>query len=263
MANHEMNAHSDISFSALNQMEGETTQEWVYRALRFMILSGQVTPGRALTIRGLAADLGTSAMPVREALRRLTSEGALESKSNRRIVVPKLTPSRLAELLELRISLEVHAAERALPYINEETVEALVGIDNELNAGLSKGNATNIIINNQAFHRTIYTANKDQVIMPLIERVWLQMGPLHRLALTWLTDNYIEDRHVDILKSLTERDPYGLKNAIEADIREAAGYLTQPALLKEYFEKGGDNPAPIRDYTKNVNMKKLRIPKAT
>ncbi len=95
--------NAKINFDAIVQHDGETTQEWAYRALRYVIMSGQITPGRALTIRGLAADMDVSAMPIREALRRLTSEGALELKSNRRIMVPKLTPARLAELLELRV----------------------------------------------------------------------------------------------------------------------------------------------------------------
>jgi len=232
---------NDFNFDWLDRVENETAQEWVYRALRFAVMSGQVQPGRALTIRGIAQMLDVSAMPVREALRRLTSEGALELKSNRRIMVPDLTPAKLAELLELRIMLEVHAAERALPYVTDERLEVLRELNEEQNKAFEGPDPQGIIQGNQAFHRALYLAHPHPVTMPMIERVWLQLGPLHRLALANLEKHYVTDRHVEIMKAIETRNPFGLKAAIEADIRDGAGYMTQTELLERYTRDEAEN----------------------
>lgn len=244
---------NDINFDGLSRDESETAQEWVYRALRFAVMSGQMQPGRALTIRGIAQMLDVSSMPVREALRRLTSEGALELKSNRRIMVPDLTPAKLAELLELRIILEVHSAERALPYITDERLELLRELNEEQNKAFEKPDPQGIIIGNQAFHRALYLAHPHPVSMPMIERVWLQLGPLHRLALAKLADHYVTDRHVEIIRAIETRNPFGLKAAIEADIRDGAGYMTQTELLERYTrDEADDLTVPGKDYMRQL-----------
>ncbi|NVJ97618.1 MAG: GntR family transcriptional regulator [Alphaproteobacteria bacterium] len=244
---------NDINFDKLDRVENETAQEWVYRALRFAVMSGQVQPGRALTIRGIAQMLDVSAMPVREALRRLTSEGALELKSNRRIMVPDLTPAKLAELLELRIMLEVHAAERALPYVTDERLALLQELNEEQNKAFESPDPQGIIIGNQAFHRALYLAHPHAVTMPMIERVWLQLGPLHRLALANLEEHYVTDRHVEIMKAIETRNPFGLKAAIEADIRDGAGYMTQTELLERYTrDEAEDLSMPGIDYMRQL-----------
>ena len=244
---------NDINFDKLARDTGETAQEWVYRALRYAVMSGQVQPGRALTIRGIADMLNVSAMPVREALRRLTSEGALELKSNRRIMVPDLSPASLAELLELRILLEVHAAERALPYVNDECLQKLRDLNESQNKAFEIPDREGIIIGNQAFHRTLYLAHPNAVSMPMIERIWLQLGPLHRLALANLEQHYMTDRHVEIMRAIETRNPFGLKAAIEADIRDGAGYLTQTELLERYTRAETDElTVPGKDYMKRL-----------
>ncbi|WP_417450235.1 GntR family transcriptional regulator [Kordiimonas sp.] len=244
---------SDINFDKLARENGETAQEWVYRALRFAVMSGQVQPGRALTIRGIAEMLNVSAMPVREALRRLTSEGALELKSNRRIMVPDLSPAGLAELLELRILLEVHAAERALPYVTEERLAELHTLNERQNKAFEDPEPQGIIIGNQAFHRALYMAHPHAVTLPMIERIWLQLGPLHRLALANLETHYVTDRHVEIMQAIETRNPFGLRAAIEADIRDGAGYMTQTELLERYTRAEAENlRMPGKDYMKRL-----------
>ena len=63
----------------------------VYARLRAQLMSGVFEPGQVVSIRGLAERLGTSTMPVREALHRLIADNALEARANRTIVVPVVT----------------------------------------------------------------------------------------------------------------------------------------------------------------------------
>ena len=64
------------------------SHEVTYARLRDMILFGKLEPGAAVTIQGLVADLEAGMTPVREAIRRLCAEGALEAQGNRRVCVP-------------------------------------------------------------------------------------------------------------------------------------------------------------------------------
>ena len=72
--------------------------ERVYTRLRDMILFGDLVPGQPVTIHGLVEQIEAGMTPVREALRRLTSEGALQALGNRRICVPELSLAQLEEI---------------------------------------------------------------------------------------------------------------------------------------------------------------------
>ena len=70
----------------------------IYRQIRNMILFGALVPGQAVTIQGMSDLIGAGMTPVREAIRRLTAEGALEIGDNRRLRVPTITRARLDQI---------------------------------------------------------------------------------------------------------------------------------------------------------------------
>ena len=80
--------------------------ERLYRALRQQVMHGELAPGLAITIRGLAAQYGVSMTPAREAVRRLAAEGALTMSLSGRISTPELTPERIEELASIRALIE-------------------------------------------------------------------------------------------------------------------------------------------------------------
>jgi DNA-binding GntR family transcriptional regulator len=85
-------------------------------------------PGEKLKLRVLAAELGVSATPIRAALARLVTEGALEQLDRRSVRVPVLTDARLREVVELRLDLEGKAASRAAERATAADVAALEAI---------------------------------------------------------------------------------------------------------------------------------------
>lgn len=209
-----------------------TSQEYAYNRLRHSLMIGAIPPGRAVTIRGLADALDLSPTPVREALRRLSSEHALAVLENRRIMVPEMNARRFEELIALRCVLESHAAERALPYINKVLTDDLEAIDTRMDEALATGDSETLILLNHRFHTGIYTANPEQVVMPMVESLWLQLGPFQRVAARHVADNYPVDRHKEILGALRKHDPIALGIAIESDIRDGVGRLGREALRK-------------------------------
>lgn len=198
-----------------------TTQEYVYARLRHAVMVGSIPPGTALTMRGLANIMGLSPTPVREAVRRLSSENAIRVNQNRRLSIPEMTLGRFEELVALRITLEAHAAERALPYVSDIKIEKMTSLDHEMDKAVVDNNWDQLTILNQDFHRTLYTLNPNQATMPLIESIWLQLGPFQRQIVELLEEYYKVDRHKEILTALGTRDTETLVNAIESDIRES------------------------------------------
>jgi len=102
--------------SALPQMQVArvTLPEEIYRRLKTMILDGGLMPGELVTIQGLAGAFGVSAMPVREALQRLTAEGALRVISGRSVGIPELESDRLTDLTKVDTALAKLPCKRSL-----------------------------------------------------------------------------------------------------------------------------------------------------
>ncbi|MBS9476015.1 GntR family transcriptional regulator [Ancylobacter radicis] len=207
------------------RLHGETVQQWVFRRLRRSVMSGRFPPGQAVTIRGLAEALGVSAMPVREALRRLVAERALVLLDNRRARVPEMTARRFEELMAARTLLECEAASRALPLADRGFIRRLHALNRDSDAAVEANDTEAMIETNLAFHGALYGGRPDNVLLPLIESVWLQIGPFMRMALEDLETHYPVDRHAEALAALEARDEAALRRAIEADIRDGIGHL--------------------------------------
>jgi DNA-binding GntR family transcriptional regulator len=212
------------------------TNQWVYKLLRTNLLCGKIAPGIPLTIRGLAEALDVSPMPVREALHRLACEGAVEAKNNRRVIVPLMTAEKFSELCELRILLETHAAESALPYIRESDISNLEHIDASINKAVQRGEVEATSLLNQDFHRSLYSANPFQIVVPLVESIWLQLGPFSRIAISKLEKVYIVDRHLEAIEALKQQNSFGLRRAIEADIRDGIASIKTVEGIHNYFK---------------------------
>ena len=112
---------------ATEDSKPQTAHERIYLALKERLLFGGFLPGKAVTLRGLADDLDVSPMPVRDAVRRLTAEGALESHGNRRVSIPAMTSKRYREINLTRSLLEPELAVMALPYIDQDDIPAARG----------------------------------------------------------------------------------------------------------------------------------------
>ncbi|MDI7863491.1 GntR family transcriptional regulator [Rhizobiaceae bacterium n13] len=209
----------------------ESVRQWVYRRLRYAIMTGHFPPGRAVTINGIAEMLDVSAMPVREALHRLVADGALEHLDNRRVRVPPVDPDKFDEMIAARIALETIAAERAIHFIDYIRFAELQKLDAACDEAYAAGNIELGIERNFAFHRCLYEVRSSAVLLPLIESTWLRLGPFMREATENLHESYLVDRHAEALEAIRARDAEALKAAIAADIQDGAGHLGRRQFL--------------------------------
>ncbi|WBL33208.1 GntR family transcriptional regulator [Sinirhodobacter sp. HNIBRBA609] len=199
-----------------------TTQDYAYYRLRNAVMVGALRPGTALTFRGLAEQFQLSPTPIREAVRRLSTENAIEVLGNRRLRVPEMTLGRFEELVQLRIALEIHAAERAMPYISDIVIENLKELDDQMDSAIAKRDLDALTRMNQDFHKRLYCLNPDQAVMPLIESIWLQLGPFQRQVIENIDSINVVDRHKEMLAAMRARDVIALCDAIESDIRDGS-----------------------------------------
>ena len=202
----------------------------VYRQLRHALVTGGFVPGRAVTLRGLAQQLGVSPMPVREAIRRVSAEGGLVVGANRRVWVPAMDGERYDELIRARTLLEPEAAVRALPHIDRERLDRLRDIDDSIDVALERGDVEAYMAGNHRFHFEIYAANPSRVLVPLIESLWLQFGPFMRSVYGRLGTAVLVDHHVNALDAIIARDSEALAAAIRADILEGMELIASSVL---------------------------------
>lgn len=225
----------------LDQDSTITLQEWVYRQLRERILNGRFVPGHSVTLRGIAELLDVSPMPVREALRRLVSERALQIHDNRRVSVPRMTRAKFDALCSARAALETLAAEHAMLHIDAARLQRLRALDREIDCAIEQGDTHAYLQKHREFHFGIYEAGSAEVLMPLVESVWLQLSPFQGLVIEHIGTDYVIDRHAEALDAIERRDFGALRFAIEADVREGLGSLTEAEW--EALEAGQAGPA--------------------
>lgn len=199
---------------------GPPAHERVYRDLREMILFGAMMPGEAVTIQGLVERTGAGMTPVREALRRLTAEGALQALGNRRIAVPMLDRGAVEELLEARLALEPRVAARAARRAGASDVAALSEIDRRLDAAIARGDIEAYLRENHAFHARMNAVAGAPILAAMIETLWLRFGPSLRTVCGQFGTRQLRDMHKDLIAALDRRDPEAAAQALEGDVRQ-------------------------------------------
>jgi DNA-binding GntR family transcriptional regulator len=211
---------------------GLTTHEEVYRRLREQILYGGIKPGSAVTLRGLADELGVSPMPVREAVRRLIAERALLLQDNRRVMVPPMTRDTFDQILFARRALEPELAARALAKLTKRDIAAIQATDNAIDTAMRAGDTEGYMRANHHFHFSIYRRSEALTLVALVESIWLQFGPFMRMAYGRIGTSTIEDHHEFALAAMRAGDAEGLRTAIDADISQGMGFIGEAILSR-------------------------------
>jgi DNA-binding GntR family transcriptional regulator len=199
--------------------------ERVYRTLRARVMHGQVPPGAALTLRGIAAEFGVSMTPAREAARRLVAEGALKLSASGRVSTPELSNERIEELASLRALIEPELASRALPRAHVALIDRMAAINGVIDEMIVKSDASGYVRTNLEFHRTLYLRAQAPAMLALIETVWLQAGPTMRMLYERLQRRQASEMHRKIIAALRAGDDPGLRLAIRMDVTQGLRML--------------------------------------
>ncbi|WP_435404843.1 GntR family transcriptional regulator [Mesobacterium hydrothermale] len=199
---------------------GLPAHELVYRRLREMILFGELAPGQPVTIQGLTEELQAGMTPVREALRRLTAEGALDFQGNRRICVPVLEGNDLEQLLVARNALEPELARRATARATATDIAALASIDAALDTAIRDDDVFGYLSQNYRFHAGLYALANAPILSGMVDALWLRFGPSLRGVLKTLGPSDTPDLHKALLTALAQRDAEAASRAIAQDVAQ-------------------------------------------
>lgn len=215
-------------------------EDQAYRSLRQALVEGTFAPGDKLSIRRIAASLGTSPMPARGALRRLAAEQALDVMPSGTAIVPRLTRQAFQELTEIRAALEPLAVRLAAGRMDAATLERLAGLLAEHAEARAAGRAEDFLRLDREFLFTLYRQAASPMLLGMIEVPWLRRGPLFWEARWVLMGRPAEasHRHAPILAALRAQDGAAAAAELDREIREATAFLLQ----EMRFE--GDAPPP-------------------
>ncbi|MBS1886133.1 MAG: GntR family transcriptional regulator [Actinobacteria bacterium] len=196
--------------------------------LREMILTGAVEDGTQMRQRDLAAQLGVSPTPVREAIRRLEAEGLLESDPHRGSTV--VTSWSVEDRARIRARLESLAAEKAAEKIDEETLAELEEINRQF-AATGTADAEERAELNSRFHSTVIGAADSPTLVSLVSLL-VRASP--RSPRTPQPSDSSATEHADLILALRERD--GTR----------AARLAEEHVLRALAVKAGDGAATPR-----------------
>lgn len=203
----------------------------VYARMRDAILFGDLAPGQPITIQGLTALLDAGMTPVREAIRKLTAEGALIMQGNRRASVPVLDLHTLEQLEFMRLNLEPELAFRATAHVTDDDIATLTAIDQGLNQAISTGDVSGYLRLNHAFHTAFYALANAPILAQSADALWLRFGPSLRVVCGRFGTSNLPDKHAELLEALNLRHADTAREAIAEDIRQ--GMLQVRTALSE------------------------------
>lgn len=204
----------------------------VYENLRDQILFGDLAPGQAVTIQGLVDELAAGMTPVREAIRRLIANGALNMMGNRRITVPTMSASDIEQLEFMRKTIEPNLAGRAAQRVDDDLLAQLRIQDNALNEAIAKGDIKSYLLYNFQFHSTLYDAAEAPILKATVDRLWLRFGPSLRVVCGRYGTLNLPDKHAELLAALEVGDKQAAEKAIAEDVGQGMVQIRE-ALLSE------------------------------
>ncbi|WP_298839473.1 GntR family transcriptional regulator [uncultured Roseobacter sp.] len=211
--------------SQQTRSSGQAAYEELLKALR----AGTFSPGARLREEEVGEQLGLSRTPVREALRRLESDGIVEHRPRIGAVIRSLEHTEIVELYEMRMVLERTAAEMAAKHGAEAEFDALDAMNDQIEADRSTP-ATGAAIN-QDFHRGLYLAARNRF---LLEAARALNNSLLLLGPTTYTDpdriDVVVRQHRDIIAALRDGDAEAAGAAAEAHLKTSLQHRLKSSL---------------------------------
>ncbi|TVQ29759.1 MAG: GntR family transcriptional regulator [Geminicoccaceae bacterium] len=212
-----------------------TAHQLAYEFLRDRILSGHYKPGVRLRAEHIAAEIGVSRMPVREAVLQLDAEGLLTTLPNRGVVVSRLTPEEVVELFEIRAPLEGLATRLAVEHATEE---ALLDLDHCLaRMRLAEGDHLLWIDRHDELHDRICRLSHRDRLCQLARQLRMQIQPYLRLFTSAHHSPELTGfGHDVILAALRARDAdraeAAMREHVMANAQEIASFVREEQRLE-------------------------------
>lgn len=174
---------SDYELSDLQTIRPASIADQIYINLRSAILTGKLSPGQRLTELEIAARMGTSQAPVREALQRLENDGLVEKQPRSGTFVTIVSLAEIQELFQIRALVERFAIRRTVKNINPQQIAQLEEMVLAMHRAAMSGNLLLIGETDMGFHRRLCEWSGSNGLL----RAWM---PLYSQIQRFITQNH-------------------------------------------------------------------------
>lgn len=225
---------------AFNPVRADSLAEQVHAQMSRTILSGGFAPNDRINLRQIARDFEVSVTPVREAVLRLASDGILQTTERNAIVVPPRTEPEIAEIFQIRRTLEGDLAQAAATKLGRDDIATLRDTQADFIIALERRDYREALRLNAELHFHIYAAAGMPIRLKIVESLWLRIGPTLRHMYPILSQHGPDaSPHDQILGYAASADPQGLRDAVLADLNRS-----EEALL-EYLRRSREAQALV------------------
>jgi DNA-binding GntR family transcriptional regulator len=188
-----------------------TKADYAYAEVRERILSGALPQGATVSQEALAAELNVSTTPLREAMRRLSSEGLVILDAHRDARVAALTATEARSLFEIRQQLDplaVRLAAESRDAVDVARIEDAAASLEPLDAGSSLA----ALEAHRAFHAALYRASHNDLLIGLLDGLWDKADRYRRVALEAREDSSddrarVRAEHQALMAAVLDGDP--------------------------------------------------------
>ena len=200
--------------------------EAVYAALKAAIIKGDLPPGQRLVEHQLSAQMRTSRIPVREAIKKLEKDGLVEKPQNRGFIVKSVTKAEIEETFGIRAVLESYAAYLATERVNDALMKRLEDSVRAYRDALTRDEIGGMMAANAQFHETIYKASGSEKLYTLINNFRDYFSRYRKTLL--VTRGYAEislGDHMQMLDAMRARDKEKVEDLVRKHILRGKGII--------------------------------------
>lgn len=204
-----------------------TAEEEAHCHIQQALRLGRYKPGERLIAEDIAAEIGTSRMPVREAFRRLAADGLVVLRPNRGCIVAGLTLDELYEVFEIRSVLEGLAVRLAIHRIDEEVLDELERLLERMERAGQSG-SSDWVVRHQEFHGRIYALSGRPKLIRQIAALHVVIEPYMRIWFDYV-DKPLSSReeHAALIAALRSGDARHAEQVMQDHILGTAPMLAE------------------------------------
>jgi DNA-binding GntR family transcriptional regulator len=174
-----------------------------YAELRRQILSGDLAPGSRLAQYELATSLNMSITPLREAIRKLSSENLVDLDTHRNVYVARIGATEARKLFEVRLLLDPPAVELAAARHTADDIAAMEAAMQRL-LPVTRHGGEPALVAHRELHRTIYRASHNDVLIRLLDDLWDKSDRYRRVGLELPETDEHRQRDLDEHRQMVE-----------------------------------------------------------
>ena len=205
-----------------------TAQEAVLEELRSWILTRRIKPGAPIRQDTIAADLGVSRVPVREALKILEGEGHVIYRRHRGYTLVDLDVEDLVEIYRIRRLLEDEAVRVGIPNLLEDDLDRMFEAIQDMERASSEGNIIELTSANRRFHFGLFEASALPRLQNFIRMLWDSSDPYRSMYfLDEKHRNTVNREHREIIEAVRARDVETALLLLDQHRENAVGELSK------------------------------------